>query len=396
VYAEYRVQQKAQFFGETTITAGVSYQGTVSSAILYAGDPDGDGDNTATNASVFVQVDKELWDKVSLSAGFRYEQFTVNDDEQAVPVFRAGATYQMFRATFLRASYGQGFRFPTIGERYISTSLGGIRIYPNPDLEPETSWNAEAGIKQGFKLGSFTGYADAVYFQQEFDNYIEFTFGQWATFTWADPIANFYGLGFRSLNTGGARVTGLELELTARGRLKNVDLMMLMGYTHTRPVSTTPDLTYAEPVPGPPLPGSTDPYIIVPASTYTNTSSDPTDDILKFRVEDLFRADVQAEYRILFVGGSLRYNSHVQNIDQAFVGLDEEPLTEDILPTGISGWMDTHTTGDWIVDARIGTKLGGHARVTFIVNNLTNEVYAIRPLAIEAPRSMQVQLTYAL
>ncbi len=28
-----------------------------------------------------------------------------------------------------------------------------------------------------------------------------------------------------------------------------------------------------------------------------------------------------------------------------------------------------------------------------IVNNLTNEVYSIRPLAIEAPRTFQVQFT---
>jgi hypothetical protein len=31
-------------------------------------------------------------------------------------------------------------------------------------------------------------------------------------------------------------------------------------------------------------------------------------------------------------------------------------------------------------------------RVAFIVNNLTNRSYALRPLSIEAPRSMQVQL----
>ena len=34
--------------------------------------------------------------------------------------------------------------------------------------------------------------------------------------------------------------------------------------------------------------------------------------------------------------------------------------------------------------------------VMFIVNNLGNEVYSLRPLAIEAPRSMQVQLSCAL
>jgi hypothetical protein len=30
------------------------------------------------------------------------------------------------------------------------------------------------------------------------------------------------------------------------------------------------------------------------------------------------------------------------------------------------------------------------------VNNLTNEVYSLRPLSIEAPRSIQVQLTVNL
>jgi outer membrane receptor protein involved in Fe transport len=58
--------------------------------------------------------------------------------------------------------------------------------------------------------------------------------------------------------------------------------------------------------------------------------------------------------------------------------------------------MRTHTTGDWIVDARIGAQLTDEVRVMFIVNNLGNEVYSLRPLAIEAPRSMQVQLSMVL
>ena len=32
-------------------------------------------------------------------------------------------------------------------------------------------------------------------------------------------------------------------------------------------------------------------------------------------------------------------------------------------------------------------------RVSIIVNNLSNEVYSLRPLSIEAPRSMQVVLS---
>jgi hypothetical protein len=129
-----------------------------------------------------------------------------------------------------------------------------------------------------------------------------------------------------------------------------------------------------------------------PPATYTNTSYNPTDNILKFRVQNLFRADLQTDYKRLMAGVSVRYNSHVRNIDRVFVDLDESGL----LTTGVGQWMSEHTTGDWLVDARVGVDLTEVARVAVIVNNLTNEVYSLRPLSIEAPRSIQVQLTVNL
>jgi iron complex outermembrane receptor protein len=79
----------------------------------------------------------------------------------------------------LRSSYGQGFRFPTIAERYIRTGLGALQIYPNEELRPEYSWSAEIGLKQGFKVGSFAGFLDLAVFRQDFKDFIEFTFGPW-------------------------------------------------------------------------------------------------------------------------------------------------------------------------------------------------------------------------
>ncbi len=388
IHGEYQVQRRLELFGETVVTAGVLFRQVNSEALLYRGDADGDGSNTADNAAAYLQVDKKLFNKLSLSGGLRYEQFKVNTDEVSRPVFRAGATYQLHKATFLRASYGQGFRFPTIGERFINTSVGKLVIYPNADLRPEQSWNVEAGVKQGFKVGNFMGYFDVVAFQQEFQDYVEFTFGQWAPLRIEvvngqlvlDP-----GLGFKSVNTGGARVTGLELELTGRGHLGPVEVTVLMGYTHTKPVSTTPDQVYALPVNEASIPYS-----------YNTTSYDTTDRILKFRVEDLFRSDVQCTWRRLLLGISTRYNSHVRNIDRIFVDLDEAESDVLALRTGVGEWMRTHTTGDWIVDARVGVQMSEQVRVTLIVNNLGNEVYALRPLAIEAPRSMQVQLSMTL
>ncbi len=391
-HAEYQFQQKFDLFGDLVVTAGAVYRNVISTAELYAGDADGDGRNSALNTAGYLQIDKRLLDRISISGGVRYEDFKVNDDEASQPVFRAGATWQALKATFLRVSYGQGFRFPTIGERFISTSVGALKIFPNADLRPETSTNIEGGIKQGFKLGGFEGYLDAVYFQQEYEDYVEFTFGQWKTFTVASAIADFYGLGFKSVNTGNARVTGYELELAGRGKIGAVEVMALMGYTATEPVTTTPERVYAQPVPGPVFPGQTEPLIIVPASSYQNTSYDPSGNILKFRVQNMFRSDVQIIYKKVFTGFSLRYNSHVRNIDKVFVDLDESTNPAISLTTGVSEWMKTHTTGDTIIDARIGAQISDTVRLTFIVNNLTNEVYSIRPLSIEAPRNFQVQM----
>ena len=233
-------------------------------------------------------------------------------------------------------------------------------------------------IEVEFKIGKFTGYFDAVVFQQEFKDYVEFTFGQWVVPAGA---SNNFGLGFKSVNTGGARVTGYELELAGKGSFGQLEVAVLMGWTSTKPISTTPDQIYATPS----LAGST-------AYSYNTTSFDPSEGILKFRIQDLFRSDIQFEYKRVSAGFSVRYNSHVRNLDKIFVDLDESPLPQFSLPSGVGNWVRTHKTGDTILDVRAGFKLSEQTRIAVIVNNLSNEVYSLRPLAIEAPRTFQVQL----
>ncbi|MDQ3100667.1 MAG: TonB-dependent receptor, partial [Bacteroidota bacterium] len=377
MHAEYQAQHTIDLFGETTLTGGLVYRNTESTALLYAGDADGDGVNSALNTAGYLQLDKRLFEKISISAGIRYECFAVNDDEASQPVFRAGANWQIFKATYLRASYGQGFRFPTIGERFINTNVGSLRIYPNNDLRPETSVNIEGGIKQGFKIGGFQGFVDAVVFQQDYTDYVEFTFGRWLNSTSLDDA---FGFGFRSINTGSARVTGTEFELAGKGSIGPIEIATLIGYTYTLPITTTPDYIYGNSsVPG------------AEQITYNNSSYDPTDKILKFRIQQLFRSDIQFEYKRIFTGASVRYNSHVRNLDKIFVDLDD-PDSPFPLTTGVGEWMRTHRIGDTVIDVRLGFELSEKTKITFIINNLTNLEYAIRPLAIEAPRNMQLQL----
>ncbi|MEZ4798855.1 MAG: hypothetical protein R2809_03565 [Flavobacteriales bacterium] len=154
-----------------------------------------------------------------------------------------------------------------------------------------------------FKFGSWMGYLDLAAFEQRYNNYIEFTFGQWATPT----ITNLLGYGFQSVNTGKSQVRGFEASILGEGKIRQVNLQFMGGYTYTKPISTTPDYVYAR---------KTD--LNSSPVTYANTSSDTTGYILKYRLQHLVRFDVQGTWKKYSLGVSFRYNSHMQNIDDAF------------------------------------------------------------------------------
>ena len=128
-------------------------------------------------------------------AGSVMSIFKTNQDAgTGAPIVRVGANLQVLKGTFLRASFGQGFRYPTITERYISTKAGLFGVFPNPGLEPEKSNNVEVGVKQGFRIGGVMGFLDIAAFRQHYEHTIEYLFG-----TWEPTVAL---VGFKFLNTG--------------------------------------------------------------------------------------------------------------------------------------------------------------------------------------------------
>ena len=94
------------------------------------------------------------------------------------PIFRLGAHYEVAKFSHLRASFGQGVRFPSVAERYTKTSVGALNVFPNAALTPETGWAAEIGFKQGVKIGeNWKGLIDVAGFINQYSNMMEFTFG---------------------------------------------------------------------------------------------------------------------------------------------------------------------------------------------------------------------------
>jgi iron complex outermembrane receptor protein len=386
-YSEYQYQQDWENWGVPHLTSTVGIVNSYTDArgqIFIGGNPN--GENTAQNQAAYLQLDGKIKKSFTYSLGCRYEQFTVNQEKQGKPVFRSGINYALGQATFVRASYGQGYRFPSIAEKFVVTSLGAIKIFANPDIKAETSDNMEVGIKQGFKMGEFKGFIDAAVFQQRFENFIEFTFGQWGP---NPSIDNMLGFGFKSLNTGKAQVRGAEVSVMGTGKIaENWTFDVLGGYTYTQPVSTTPQLQYAKQ-------DSVNIYYIplLAKPSYMSTSSNTTGNILKYRMQHLIRWDIAIKHNRLNFGYSFRYNSHMQNIDVAFEELESQFPT--LFNPGIQEWRNTHTKGDYVMDARIGYQFK-NSNLSFVVNNFLNRLYSIRPLAIEDPRNFAIQYSIQL
>ncbi len=377
-YSEYQVQIPEEALGWSggRVTGGLVHQLTRGRAQLYTGG-NPDGVNKARNVSAYVQADQKVGERLNLSLGTRYEHFSINDSVAAKPVFRAGLNFQAMEATWLRASMGQGFRFPTIAEKFIRTGLGQLQVYPNKDLRPETAINIEAGLKQGVQLGGVQGFLDMAVFFQEYDEFVEFTAGQWGAAT--DSLN---GLGFKSLNTGRSRISGWEVSWMGRAKWGESTIDMLAGYTYTNPVSLTPDYLYSVVTNAN---GDT-----VGGASYNITSSDTTGSVLKYRSQNLVRLDAEWRKGDWFVGLSARYQSALRNIDQAWLTFEELGVVD----WGLQTWLDNNPTLPWIWDFRAGYNVAENHKLSLVVSNLTNAEYSIRPLAIESPRLVNVVYTY--
>ncbi len=369
-YVEYQFGKELSIINNLRITGGVVMNHVYSSAPLYASL--GSEQNHLRNYSAYTQLDKKFWKALNFSLGFRGEYFQINRIENVLkPIFRSGVSLKLARATFLRYSYGQGYRYPTITEKFILTGVGGITIYPNPEIKPETSWNTEAGIKQGFKIGKFYGFADLAAFWQEYANTIE-----WIYALWSPDSA-----GFKFVNTGDTRVRGVELSIVGEGKLiRDLDIRLLGGYTYVLPQTMDPDFVFATDNPGP--------DIMPTALNYKNTSTDTTDNILKYRFQHLAKIDIEFIFKFIAFGFSARYYSFMRNIDKTFYTLDQT-----VLPTGIRKYREENDKGTTLFDVRISSRIARHYKAALVVNNVANLQYALRPLKIESPRTFALQLS---
>lgn len=225
-----------------------------------------------------------------------------------------------------------------------------------------------------FKIKKFVGFVDLCGFWQQYKNYIEFNAGLWGT----NPDFS-KNLGYKFLNTADARVTGIDFAINGEGKFtKNFSMTVMGGYTFSRPVCLQPHKVYFT---------DTNQAQVF---NYINTSSDTTKHILKYRFENLAKMDVDFAYKNISLGLTGRYYGYMRNIDKFFYNFDRPGFFN----TGIKEYRIEHSKGNYVFDARISYELKKHFKFSFLISNLLNTEYSLRPISVEPPRVTSLQIVY--
>lgn len=359
LFAEYQFNKR---ISNTELSGGLSGTYAGSEARLY-------GDHTYQNLAIFGQADKKF-DRLSLSFGGRWEYFSLDKESESRPVFRTGVNYQIAEYTFLRGSFGQGFRFPSIAEKYITTSVGGLNVFPNPALGSEDGWNAEIGVRQAYQFGLIQGYVDVAAFWTEYKNMMEFSFGFYDTLTYlpTNEYFSIYNMGFQSQNIGNARIAGIEISTLGQGKIGPLELYYMLGYTFTDPVDQNTDSLY-------------------------RAGKSVEDNILKYRYRHSFDADLSIEYKAFSLGMSFVWHSYMECVDQIFV----DPILGQFILPGYADYREQHMNEAYTVsDLRIGVMMHKNFRTSLMLKNIFNRENSGRPGDIRPPRTLVVRVDIAL
>ncbi len=346
LYSEYQTSKKMG--KRAVITVGISESYGRISSNFY-------GDHTSLNLAGYTQAEYKPVSRLKTTAGLRLEKhFLDRDEDKLVPVFRTGLNFQAAGFTFIRMSFGQGYRFPSIAEKYASTTLGSVRIFPNPDVQSETGWNSEIGIKQGLKLGNINGQVDFAAFLTRNNRLIEYVFS-----IYPDPVTGIPDFGFMATNVEQSRILGFEIEFLLNMITGMVNTALTGGYTFVSPVE------------------------------YNENTNEATGVYLKYRRKHSASLNVSTSWKKYDIGLSLFAKSKILDIDDVFLNV----MTRETILPGFYDYWQQNNKGYVSLDGSLGYRVTGHLNISFVVKNFTNTEYTGRPGDIQPHRNFSLRLS---
>lgn len=178
---------------ENTFTVGIdAYYSTVASKMFH--------NHWGAGGAIYGQDEQELIKNLNLNFGLRFDLHRVDSASTWTRLNpKLGLVYKLREKVSLRVSGGSGYRVPTIAELFTKTITSGLKIEPNPHLNPESAWSYEFG-------GSYFGtnlYFNISLFQNEYKDMIEAN---------PDSFDDNGNVIVRFKNYTRARIRGVELE----------------------------------------------------------------------------------------------------------------------------------------------------------------------------------------
>ncbi len=345
-YSEFQIQHTFTF--QIHAVAGLVTNYSSVSSMLFS-------DHQAANQAAYIQLEKKFGKRFWLSGGGRYETGHLDSLQyKSKPLGRIGFNYQLGAATWLRASAGMGFRYPSIAEKFVSTSISVVGVYPNKNLKAERGWSSELGARQGYAFGKWMGFTDVAAFYTRYDSMMEFTFN----------VIDKNHTGFQSRNVANTLIYGIDASTYMKGMIGHMSFEASGGFTYNVPLDLGFDTAKWK---------------------TTFSYSDSVHNVLKYRYTTSAKGDIEFGWHRFTLGSYCRYNSYVVNIDRVFTFL---------FPSIKQYMLKKGTQGDWLLDFRMGYRLTDQATASFILKNAMNRTYIERPAYLAPPRTFNIQFVY--
>jgi hypothetical protein len=126
-------------------------------------------------------------------------------------------------------------------------------------------------------------------------------------------------------------------------------------------------------------------------SLAAKVDSSAMDYLLFMRSRHLLNGDLQVDYRRWSTGISVYFGSFPEAFQPEFEGV-VDLLSQDGL--SLNDYGQQRINGDWVWDARLAYTVNDYMRVNFIVSNVTNRLYGMRPSRPEPIRNYTLQLNF--
>jgi len=285
------------------------------------------GQHPGFGAAVYAQDEISPAPGLKVTAGLRFDWQKVSvlsPTSQVNP--KLGVVYMPDKETSIRASIGSGFRYPSIGELYIQSSVNvsQVAVLPNTDLRVEKSTSFEIGVSR--KIAERMS-IDVAVFNNDFRDLIE-------------PSVEIKT--YRPTPASPDEITGpvIQFENVTRARIQGLEAEIKTEWLR-RILST--DIGY----------------------TYTWSRDLDANQVLKFRPRHLLYISGQCSWEHARLMADFRFLSRIERIDENLVRL--APIVNGDQRVAVK-IVDLRTSYDLI-------QLGAPLRVGFTINNLLNYSY---------------------